>query len=112
MAIEQNNNLESILSKAVVVSGKYLKDSILEKVELFTNPKKIYHDMLELGKKEGPAFMAYAIAVEVVEDGVLPIILAYTGNEEYIPIVLIGHSEPIMYPLYFAIRSVYRKLKR
>ena len=82
MTIENNNNnnLETIISKAVISSGKYLKESIFEKIELFTNPKKIYSQMLELGKKEGPTFMAYAIAVEVIEDGVLPVILAYTGN--------------------------------
>ena len=90
--------------------SNYLVENVKEKVELVTNPKKFYNEMIELGKREGLPFMCYAIAVEVVEDVVVPIVLANTNNSEYIPIVLAGHSEPVMYPLYFGVRKLYRKL--
>lgn len=99
-------NLRNSIYDIVHHSGKYLKNTIAEKVELFSNPKKIYNKMIALGKKEGLPFMAYAIAVEILEDLVLPGVLACTGNSEYIPIVLIGHSEPVMYPLYFGVRKL------
>ena len=91
--------------------GSYLKETAIEKIEMFTNPKKFYNEMKELMVKEGLPFAIYAATVEIVEDGVLPIVLAATGNEEYIPIVLIGHSEPVMYPLYFGVRKLYRHFK-
>lgn len=92
--------------------GDYLVNTAKEKVELFTNPKKLYNEMVELGRKEGIPFMCYAITVEVCEDVVLPFVLYNTGYEELIPAVLMGHSEPVMYPLYFGVRKLYRSLKK
>ena len=86
-----------------------VKETLEDRLKLFTNPKALYNEMIELGRKEGLPFMYYAIAVEVTEDVITPVVLAYTGYPEYIPLILAGHSEPVMYPLYFAVRRLYKK---
>ncbi len=76
-----------------------VKDIIKEKTDI----KKQYREMKALGKKHGPVFMAYAIAIEIMEDVVLPAILTKMGHPEFTPILLAWHSEWFMYPLYFAV---------
>lgn len=84
------------------------KEAIKEKVELVTNPKKLYHEVIDLAKREGKPFAIYAAAVEITEDVIAPAILAATGHPEYIPLLWAIHTEPVMYPLYFAVRKLYR----
>jgi len=103
-----NNNL---VSKVGIGIGNYLKNAVFEKVDLIRNPRKVYEEFIELGKKEGLPFMYYAIGIEVMEDVVLPGILVITDNSEYIPVALAFHTEPVMYPLWFLGKKIYNNLK-
>ncbi|MBT4445992.1 hypothetical protein HOA92_05700 [archaeon] len=69
--------------------------------------KKVYQEAL----KEGPYFAAYAVALELTEDVVAPAILTAAGYPEYAPVLWAIHTEPVMYPLYFAVRKGYRALE-
>ena len=102
----------SMMKNTAYKVGGYIKDAVAEKVELFTNPKKLYNEMKELGRKEGKPFMCYALAVEFTEDIVIPIVLSATGHPEFIPAVLAFHSEPVMYPLYFGARKMIRHFRK
>ena len=73
--------------------------------------KETVRELKRLGVKHGPYFLVYAIIVEVLEDVVTPIILGFVGYPQFIPVVLALHSEPVMYPLYFAGRAVVRRVR-
>ena len=102
----------SIMKNTAYRVGDYIKGTVAEKVELFTNPKKMYREMKELGRKEGLPFMCYALAVEFTEDVLLPVFFGMTGHPELIPVALAFHTEPVMYPLYFGVRKVIRKVRK
>ncbi|HVM95135.1 MAG TPA: hypothetical protein VMT89_02045 [Candidatus Acidoferrales bacterium] len=65
-------------------------------------------ELMELGRKHGPVFLAYAIAIEAFEDIVVPAFLAAIGKPYLIPAALAFHSEPVMYPLYFAVARFFK----
>lgn len=111
-AIAGCGNYMSIMKNTVYRVGDYIKDAVAEKVELFTNPKKMYNEMKELGRKEGKPFMCYALAVEFTEDVLLPIVFSVTGHPELIPMALAFHTEPVMYPLYFGVRKMVRNFRK
>jgi hypothetical protein len=76
------------------------------------NFRKTIVEIKTLGKKYGPYFLIYAVCVEVFEDLVLPFILYSIGKSELIPVVLALHSEPVMYPFFFAISSILKKIRQ
>ncbi len=109
--IEEQLKYNDKLSKVKRLLRKGLskvKGIIKEKTDI----KKQYRDLKALGKKHGPVFMAYAIAIEIMEDVVLPAILTKMGHPEFTPILLAWHSEWFMYPLYFGVAKLLRKHKK
>jgi hypothetical protein len=95
--------------KSLFMRGlKKIEKIIRDKVDI----KKQYKEMKELGKKHGPVFLCYAIALEIVEDIVIPAILTSIGKPHLIPFALAFHSEPIMFPLYFGVRKMLKKKKK
>ena len=105
-------NYMSMMKNTVYRVGDYIKEAVAEKVELFTNPKRLYNEMKELGRKEGKLFMCYALAIELTEDIVVPAVLSATGHPEFIPAAIAFHTEPVMYPLYFGARKMIRNFQK
>ena len=66
--------------------------------------RHIVHSLRAAGRKHGPAFMAYAVGLVVLKDLLVPAFLTAIGHPGLIPIVLAVRSEPVAYPLYFAVR--------
>ena len=88
-----------------------IKEKVTETYEMIRHPKKAVSEIYNVAKKEGPAFAAYAVAVEVTEDVIAPAILTAAGHPEYAALLWAIHTEPVMYPLYFGVRKLYRHFK-
>lgn len=88
---------EGKVSKALKYVGRVIKDKL--------DVVKQFKEIKELGKKHGKGFLAYAIAIEIFEDVILPAFFTKLGHPEMTPILLAWHSEWFMYPLYFAIKK-------
>ena len=95
---------ESLLRRGLSKVEQIVKDKL--------NIKKDYAEVKALGKKYGPVFVAYAIAIEVIEDVILPAICIKMGRPEAVPILLAWHSEWFMYPLYFGVHKLLHKHKK
>ena len=95
---------EKLFKKGLYKVGKIIRD----KVDI----RKTYKEIKGLGKKHGPVFIAYAIAIEIMEDIVLPALFVKLGKPEIAPILWAWHSEWFMYPLYFATAKFLKKHKK
>jgi tRNA nucleotidyltransferase (CCA-adding enzyme) len=82
-----------------------VKAIIKEKVSI----RHQYKKLVQLGKEQGPYFVAYAIAVEILEQIVIPAVLVYMGKPHFAPMMMAIHTEPVMYPLFFGIRKLMKK---
>jgi len=76
---------------------RWLLAKLWEKVNL----PAVYREMKALGKKHGRRFFWAAIIWEAIEDIVLPFIAWLCGVPELIPVFLVLHFEPIVYPAFF-----------
>src|SRR5271154_5174390 len=74
---------------------------ILKEVWEKINFPKVYRGIKELGKKHGRRFFWAAIIWEMIEDIVFPFIAWLCGVPELIPVFLVLHFEPIVYPVFF-----------
>jgi hypothetical protein len=95
---------EGLLRRGLSKIGQIVRDKL--------DIKKDYREIKALGKKYGPVFIAYAIALEVIEDIILPAISIEMGKPEFVPILLAWHSEWFMYPLYFGVHKLLHKHKK
>lgn len=76
---------------------KWILHEAWEKINL----AHAYRQLKELGKKHGRRFFWVALGWEIVEDVVLPFISWKMGAPGLIPVFLILHFEPIVYPIFF-----------
>jgi len=95
---------ESLLRRGLSKVGQIVKSKL--------DIRNDYREIKALGKKYGPVFVAYAIAIEVIEDVILPAICIKMGKPEIVPIILAWHSEWFMYPLYFGVAKLLKKHKK
>lgn len=95
----------------VIGAAIYVRDAFMEKVDLVRNPRRFVEEIKGIAKKEGLAFACYALAIELIEDVVLPTVFAFTGHPELIPAALAFHTEPVMYPLWFGARKMIRMMQ-
>ncbi len=101
--VEHNTRL-GLRWSSVQHTAAHVWDHVKEKFDLRSTAR----ELRALGKEHGPAFMAYAIAIEAFEDLVVPAFLTAVGKPALIPFALAFHTEPVLYPLYFAV-SKWRK---
>jgi hypothetical protein len=95
---------EGLLRRGLFKLGQIVRDKL--------DIKKDYKEIKVLGKKYGPVFVAYAIALEVIEDIILPAIAIEMGRPEAVPVLLAWHSEWFMWPLYFGVHKLLHKHKK
>jgi hypothetical protein len=76
---------------------RWLLKEVWEKI----NFPQVYRDIKALGKKHGKRFFWAALIWEVIEDVVFPFISWLCGVPELIPVFLVLHFEPIVYPVFF-----------
>ena len=74
---------------------------ILKEVWEKINFPQVYRDLKVLGKKHGKRFFWAALIWEMIEDLVFPFISWLCGVPELIPVFLVLHFEPIVYPVFF-----------
>lgn len=65
------------------------------------NLPAVWRELRALGKKHGRRFFVAALLWEIVEDVVFPFLSWLFGVPELIPLFLILHFEPIVYPAFF-----------
>ena len=65
------------------------------------NVKAAYRELVALGKKHGKRFFWVALIWELIEDLVFPFLSWLFGVPGLIPVFLILHFEPIVYPVFF-----------
>lgn len=85
--------------------AEHLAEHLKEKVNLVNTVR----ELKALGKEHGPVFLAYAVAIELFEDVVLPAFLTSIGKPHLIPLALAFHTEPVLYPLYFGVRKLMKR---
>lgn len=76
---------------------RWILNQVWEKINL----AHAYHELKELGKKHGKRFFIAAILWEAVEDLAFPFFSWLFGVPELIPVFLVLHFEPIVYPAFF-----------
>ncbi len=76
---------------------RWILREIWEKINIFATWKTIK----DLGKKYGKRFFWAALIWEIIEDVVFPFIAWKLGVPELIPVFLVLHFEPIVYPAFF-----------
>ncbi len=76
---------------------RWLLGKLWEKVNL----PAVYRELKALGKKHGRRFFIAALIWEAIEDLVFPFIAWLMGVPELIPVFLVLHFEPIVYPVFF-----------
>ena len=75
------------------------------------NVVNTYREIKALGKKYGRRFFFAALIWEGIEDIVFPFISWKMGVPELIPVFLVLHFEPIVYPVFFWGFKTYDRLK-
>lgn len=96
--VERTPRLGLVWDKVKETAG-HVVDHLKEKANIANTVR----ELAALGKEHGPVFLAYAVAIELFEDVVLPAFLTSIGKPHLIPLALAIHTEPVMYPLYFAV---------
>jgi hypothetical protein len=86
---------------------KWLLCKIWEKINIVAT----WREIKELGKRYGKRFFWAAIIWESIEDIVLPYLSWRYGMPEIIPVFLIMHFEPIVYPAFFWGFRTYDRLR-
>jgi len=104
--IENNPRLGLSWDK-VKGGAKHLFSELKEKFNVRETAKKL----IQLGKEHGPGFLAFAIALEAFEQIGIPAFFTAIHKPYLIPLALLFHTEPVMYPLYFAVEGLIRRRK-
>lgn len=84
---------------------------LLHKVWEKVNVAATYREIKALGKKYGRRFFWAAIIWELIEDIVFPFIAWRCGAPELIPVFLVLHFEPIVYPVFFWAFKTWDRIK-
>jgi len=75
----------------------WMAEEAYEKIDL----KAKWLEIKEIGHEWGPRFIVFAVIWELIEDGVFPFLSWYFGFAWLIPVFLIWHFEPVVYPIAF-----------
>lgn len=75
----------------------WMVEEAREKVDL----RAKWEEIKETGQDWGPRFMVFAVVWECIEDGLFPLLSWYFGFPWLIPVFLIWHFEPVVYPIAF-----------
>ena len=86
---------------------KWAFEEAKEKLNVFATIREIK----ALGQKYGRRFLIMAAVWEVIEDVVFPFLSYKAGLPELIPIFLILHFEPVVYPVAFWAFKTYDRMK-
>ena len=70
-----------------------------------------FREILKLGKRFGLRFVIAAIVWESIEDVLLPMIAWHFGHPELIPIFLVLHFEPVIYPVFLFCFKTYDRMR-
>ena len=70
-----------------------------------------WNEIVETGKDWGLRFVIFAVVWEIIEDGVFPVLAWYFGAPWLIPVFLIWHFEPVVYPIAFWCFRTYDRIK-
>lgn len=76
---------------------RWILKELWEKINIFHT----YRAIKNLGKKYGKRFFITALIWEAIEDVVFPLLSWHFGVPGLIPVFLILHFEPIVYPIFF-----------
>lgn len=74
-----------------------IAEEILEKVNIV----ETWRELKARGKKHGTRFFVAALIWEIIEDVVFPFIAWKLGVPGLIPVFLVLHFEPVVYPIFF-----------
>lgn len=75
------------------------------------NVAETYREIKKLGVKYGRRFFIAAIIWEMIEDVVFPFLSWRAGHPELIPVFLVLHFEPLVYPVFFWAFKTYDRFK-
>lgn len=75
----------------------WMAEEAWEKINL---PAK-WREIKETAREWGPRFIVVAVVWEIIEDGVFPLLSWWFGVPWLIPVFLIWHFEPVVYPVFF-----------
>jgi hypothetical protein len=70
-----------------------------------------WRELKEMGKKHGKRFFVLAVIWELIEDGLFPYLSWKFGVPELIPIFLVLHFEPVVYPVFFFALKTYDRIR-
>jgi len=76
---------------------RWLAGEAYEKVNLAAT----WRELKELGHKHGRRFFIVAVLWEMVEDLVFPVIAIFFKHPWLVPVFLVLHFEPVVYPMFF-----------
>jgi hypothetical protein len=86
---------------------RWVLGQLWEKINL----PAIYRELRALGKKHGKRFFWAALIWELIEDVLFPYLSWLAGMPELIPLFLVLHFEPIVYPVFFWAFRTYDRYK-
>lgn len=98
------------LRRAAALIWSALKWAGEEAWEKINIPAK-WAEIKTLGKKHGLRFVVFAVVWELIEDGLFPFLSWYFGVPELIPVFLVLHFEPVVYPVAFYAFRTYDRLQ-
>lgn len=83
------------LGTHLFVALRWLISEVRDKLDLPAALRRLR----TLGQRYGRRFFIAAIIWEAIEDGLLPLLCVHLGHPELVPLCLVLHGEPIVYPL-------------
>jgi hypothetical protein len=75
----------------------WLAEEAWEKINVVAT----WRELKELGRKHGRRFFIMGVTWEIIEDVVFPFLSYWAGYPQLIPVFLVLHFEPIVYPVFF-----------
>lgn len=92
--------------KLIIDGFRWAAGEVWEKINI---PAK-WEEIKETGKTWGPRFVVVAVIWELIEDGLFPFLSWYFGVPWLIPVFLIWHFEPVVYPIFFWMFRTYDRM--
>lgn len=86
---------------------RWLATEAWEKINIVAT----FREILELGRKYGRRFLVMAVVWEIIEDVVFPFLSWKAGVPELIPVFLVLHFEPVVYPVALWAFKTYDRFK-
>lgn len=88
---------EELRTNPIVRAAKWVLGEVWEKV----NVVAMWRELKALGRQHGKRFFWAALIWECIEDILFPFLSWLAGVPELIPLFLVMHFEPIVYPAFF-----------